>query len=201
MMSGMRKAPPISISSPRETIASRPLAERVEDEQHGGGVVVDDGRVLGAGQLAEKAAHMIVALAAPAAREIELERDGAAHGRDRGLDRRLGEQRAAEIGVQHGAGQVEDRAQARRGVAPRAAASAAAATDVARRGDGACRSRARVAERRADRRRRRRCGRSARSPAAPASVRSTSIDRRQAAERSAVRCSARSRLNSRAGTG
>ncbi len=32
---------------------------------------------------------------------------------DRRLDRRLGEQRAAEIGVQHGAGQVEDRPHAR----------------------------------------------------------------------------------------
>ena len=113
MMSGMRNAPPISISSPRETIASRPLRQRVEHEQHRGGVVVDDGRVLGAGQLAQQAAQMIVALAALAAAEIELERDRVAHRRDRGLDRLLGDQRAAEIGVQHGAGEIEHRPQAR----------------------------------------------------------------------------------------
>ena len=42
--------------------------QRVEHEQHRGGVVVDDGRVLGAGQLAQQAAQVVVALAAPAGR-------------------------------------------------------------------------------------------------------------------------------------
>ena len=87
-----------------------PQAQRVEDEQDGRGIVVDHGRVLGPGQLAQEAAKVIVALAAPAGREVELERQGAAHGLDRGLDRRFGEQRPAEIGVQHGAGEVEHRA-------------------------------------------------------------------------------------------
>ena len=98
-----------------------PARERVEHEQHRGGVVVDDGRVLGAGQFAQQAAHMIVALAAPAAAEIEFERHRVAHGRDRGFDRLLGEQRAAEIGVQHRAGEVEHRPQARRARPLRAA--------------------------------------------------------------------------------
>ena len=56
---------------------------------------------------------MVVALAAIAAAEIELERDRVAHRRDGGLDRLLGDQRAAEIGVQHGAGEIEHRPQAR----------------------------------------------------------------------------------------
>ena len=46
MMSGMRKAPPISINSPRETTVSRPC-QGVEHEQHGSRVVVDDGGVFG----------------------------------------------------------------------------------------------------------------------------------------------------------
>ena len=54
---------------------------------------------------------MIVALAALPLSQIELERDRRAHGVDRGRDRLLGEQRAAEIGMQHGAGEIEDRAQ------------------------------------------------------------------------------------------
>ncbi len=127
MMSGMRNAPPISISSPRETIASRPLRQRVEHEQHRGGVVVDDRRVLGAGELAQQRAHMIVALAALAGVEVEFQRNGRAHGRDRRLDRRLGEQRAAEIGVQHRAGEIEHRTQARARVQLSAVASAALA--------------------------------------------------------------------------
>ena len=109
MMSGIRKAPPISISSPRETIASRPCGQRVQGEEHGGGVVVDDGGVLGAGQLDEEVAQDRVALAALAAVEVELEGERVAHRGHRGLDRLLGEEGAAEVGVQHGAGEVEDR--------------------------------------------------------------------------------------------
>ena len=50
---------------------------------------------------------MIVALAAPAGRKVEFQRHRIAHRRQRRLDRRLGQQRAAEIGVQHRAGEVE----------------------------------------------------------------------------------------------
>ena len=92
------------------------LRERVEHEQHRGGIVVDDGRVLGAGQLAQQAAHVVVALAAAAAVEVEFERDRVAHRGDRGFDRRLRQKRATEIGVQHRAGEVEDRLEARRGI-------------------------------------------------------------------------------------
>ncbi len=56
---------------------------------------------------------MIVALAALAGREIKLEGDGGAHGCHGGFDRRLADERAAEIGVQHGSGEIEDGAQVR----------------------------------------------------------------------------------------
>ena len=56
------------------------LGQRVEHEQDGGGVVVDDRCVLRAGEFAEQAAQMIVALAALAGLEIEFQRDGGAHG-------------------------------------------------------------------------------------------------------------------------
>ncbi len=56
---------------------------------------------------------MIVALAATAGLEIELERHRLAHGAERRGGGLLGQDRAAEIGVQHGAGEVEDGPQAR----------------------------------------------------------------------------------------
>ena len=55
---------------------------------------------------------MIVPLAPPAGRQIELQSRRVAHDRYRRIDRRLREHRAAQIGVQHRAGQVEERAQA-----------------------------------------------------------------------------------------
>ena len=82
--------------------------QRRQHQQHGGGVVVDRGRGLGAGQAMQPGRDVIVALAAAAAREIVFQRGRRAHGRDRGLDRLLGQKRAAEIGVQHGAGEIED---------------------------------------------------------------------------------------------
>ena len=85
----------------------------VEAEQHGGGVVVDDRGVFGAGQRAEQGPDMVVAFAAIARGEVELERHGVPHRRDGRLDRRLGEDRPPEIGVQHDAGQIEQRPQRR----------------------------------------------------------------------------------------
>jgi hypothetical protein len=55
-------------------------------------------------------------LAAAAGVEIELQRQRLPHRDGRGLDRGLGQHRAPEIGVQHGAGEIEDGPEARRGV-------------------------------------------------------------------------------------
>ena len=120
MMSGMRKAPPISTSSPRHHHFA-PVRQRIEHQQHGGGIVVDHGGRLGPGQLAQQALDQIVAVAAPARVQVELQvgwRGQRAQHRGHGL---VGQQRAAQVGVQHGAGQVVHGAQARR----RGAASAA----------------------------------------------------------------------------
>ncbi len=40
------------------------LRQRVEAKQHRGGIVIDDGRILRAGELAQQRSHVIVALAA-----------------------------------------------------------------------------------------------------------------------------------------
>jgi hypothetical protein len=77
-MSGMRKAPPISTSSPRETMTSPPGAS-APGEQHGGGVVVDHGGGLGAGQLAHQVLDDAVAVAAAAAGQVVFQVVRAGH--------------------------------------------------------------------------------------------------------------------------
>jgi hypothetical protein len=54
------------------------LGECVQHQEHGGGVVVDDGGVLGACQLTQEIAQNIVAIAAPAGAESVFERYGVA---------------------------------------------------------------------------------------------------------------------------
>ena len=56
---------------------------------------------------------MVVALAALAGPEVELQSDSFPHGRDGGFDRRFGEDGPPEIGVQHSSGQIEQRPQGR----------------------------------------------------------------------------------------
>ena len=79
MISGMRNAPPISISSPRETMASRPCASVLSTSSTAAALLLTTVASSAAGQLAQQLAHVIVALAAPTAVEVELERDGFAH--------------------------------------------------------------------------------------------------------------------------
>ena len=70
----MRKPPPISTSSPRETMTSRPAGERREHEQRRRRVVVDDDRRFGAGQAAEQRLGVHVAPPARAAAQVVFER-------------------------------------------------------------------------------------------------------------------------------
>ncbi len=109
----MRNAPPISISSPRETIGFAPTRKCIEHQQHRGGIVVDDRRILSAGQLAEEITHEIIALAAAASSQIELKRNRVAHRDRRRFDRGLGDDRPAQIRMQHGPREVEDGAEVR----------------------------------------------------------------------------------------
>ena len=121
--------------------------ERVEDEQNRRRVVVDDGRILGSGQLADERAQMIVTLAALALLDIEFEGNCLAHGGADGLDRLFGKKRPAEIGMQHRSGQVEDGAQG--GAFPGLELRQCIGRDIARLRHGSARKpgRARIGER------------------------------------------------------
>ena len=103
MMSGMRKLPPISINSPRDTGMDRSSARVLSNEHHGGGVVVDHGGRFRAGEELQPVRDDALARAAPAGTKVVLER----HWRGRGLYRRL-----HRLGAQDGAAQVgvDDRA-------------------------------------------------------------------------------------------
>ena len=81
--------------------------QRIQHQQHGGGVVVDHGSGLGAGEVAEQGGDMVVALAAAAGGEVEFQRGGGAERRGGGLGGFWRQRGAAEIGVQHRAGEVE----------------------------------------------------------------------------------------------
>lgn len=87
--------------------------ERVQHEEDGRRIVVDDDRRLRTGQPADQRLHMIVALAPLAALQIEFEVRGTRHHRGHRPRRFRRERRAAEIGVQHGSRQVEDRPERR----------------------------------------------------------------------------------------
>ena len=87
--------------------------QAVEHQQHAGGVVVHDGGVFGASQFAQPAAHQVVAIAAPAAVQVKFQVGGRGHGPCHGLGHLIRQQRPPQVGVQHGAGEVEDLAQAR----------------------------------------------------------------------------------------
>ncbi len=90
-----------------------PGGERIEREQHGRGVVVDHRRRLGARERAQLLFDQRVALAAAAAFEVVLEIDRRARRRRHRLDGRLGQKRAAEIGVEHDAGRIDHGTQGR----------------------------------------------------------------------------------------
>ncbi len=82
-------------------------AQAVERQQHGGGVVVDHGDGLGAGQLADQPFDQVVAVAALAGRQVEFQIQRIARGEGDGLDGFIRQQRTTEVGVQHRAGEVE----------------------------------------------------------------------------------------------
>ncbi len=85
--------------------------QRIQHEIHRRGVVVHDDGGFGAGQALQPGFDVAVAFAARAAAEIEFEIHRAGH-RGSGCRRgHFGIQRAAEIGMQDGAGQVEDGSQ------------------------------------------------------------------------------------------
>ena len=88
------------------------VREGVEGEIDGGGVVVDHGRGLGAGQPAQQIFDQRVTIAAPAGIEVvfEIHRGSRLHHRRNRLGR---QRRAPEVGVQQRAGEVDHRLHAR----------------------------------------------------------------------------------------
>ena len=88
--------------------------QRSNGQQHGGGIVVDHGGGLGPGDLAQQAFDDAVAVASAAAGQVVLQVVGAGHhGRDV-LDGHLRQHGAAEVGVDHRAGEVDHALHARR---------------------------------------------------------------------------------------
>ena len=83
------------------------LAEAVQHQQHGGGVVVDHQRGLGPAQATYKLFHQFVAAAAPAGAQVELQIAVAIGGHGHGLPRLFGQHGAAQIGMHHHARGVE----------------------------------------------------------------------------------------------
>ena len=109
MTSGTRKPPPISTSSPRETITSRPAASAESISSVGGGVVVDDDGRLGAGELGRAAVRRGRRGGRGAAVEVVFE---SAYPRPIALMRAsadVAERRASEVGVDDHAGGVDHR--------------------------------------------------------------------------------------------
>jgi hypothetical protein len=108
----MRNEPPISISSPRETITSC-ACQRIQHQQHRGRVVVYHGRGLGTGEFAQQLLDVAVAVTARALAEIEFKVAGLRHDRLYRRHRLCWQQRTAEVGVQHRAGEIEHAPQRR----------------------------------------------------------------------------------------
>ena len=80
----------------------------VQHQQYGRRVVVDDGRRWGTGQAAERGLDVVVAIAALAGFEVELEvARRACRGKD-GVDGFLRKGSAAQVGVEDRPGQIED---------------------------------------------------------------------------------------------
>ena len=85
-----------------------PERQRVQGQQHRGGVVVDHRGRPGADDLLQQATDVVIAVTAPSGVKVEFQCGGAAQRAcgSRGSFRR--QRSAAEIGVEHGASQVED---------------------------------------------------------------------------------------------
>ncbi|MNH14719.1 hypothetical protein D3C79_743160 [compost metagenome] len=93
------------LASGDDAFLARPQA--VERQQYGRGVVVDHGDGFGAGQLADQALDQVVTVAALACGEVEFKVQRIARCSLHGFDGLFRQQRATQVGVQHGAGEVE----------------------------------------------------------------------------------------------
>ena len=88
-----------------------PQSQGVEDKEDRRRVVVDHGGRFGASELADQGFDVLVTLTALAPGQIEFQRGGRSGHRHHGSHRLRRQQGAAEVGVEHGAGEVEHRTQ------------------------------------------------------------------------------------------
>ena len=82
-------------------------AESAEHKQDGGGIVVDDADVIGAGDVAQQPAHDVVALTSLSAFEFKFQRRRKAQRIDDAIHRLSGQQAAAKIGMNDSAAEIE----------------------------------------------------------------------------------------------
>ncbi len=82
-----------------------------QHQQHRCGVVVHNAGIFRAGQLAQQLRQRAIAMPAPGAVQIVLQRHRRSHGLHHGVHRLFRLLRASQIGMQHGSRQVNHRAQ------------------------------------------------------------------------------------------
>jgi hypothetical protein len=85
--------------------------QRVESQEYRRRIVVDHGCGFGSGQLAQQIFHVHIAVAAPAAVQVEFQVGGLGQHVHHRLHRLGRKQGTPQIGVQHRAGEIEHRAQ------------------------------------------------------------------------------------------
>ena len=91
-----------------------PGGQCAQGEQHGGGVVVHDGGGLGPGELADQVGYQVIAVAPAPVLQVVFQVHRAGQRLGHAGHHLLRQQGAAQVGVQHGAGEVEHGFQARR---------------------------------------------------------------------------------------
>ena len=99
------------LAARHDHLATPPLlsaGQGAQRQQHRAGIVVDGGGSLRPGQSAKPGRDVIVALAATAVVQLVFQRCRRTHRLDRCLDRLLRQERPAQVGMQHRAGEVED---------------------------------------------------------------------------------------------
>ena len=107
-MSGMRRLPPISMSSPAGHRHRSVQRQGVEQQQHRGGVVVHHCGRRGAGEVFQPLFHDALTVASAATVEVVFQRQRrGGGGQPRGRDG-LAQRRSSQVAVQQRAGQVED---------------------------------------------------------------------------------------------
>lgn len=117
-MSGIRKEPPISTSSPREVMTSPPGGEGGEGQQNRCRVVVDHQRRLRAGKAAQQGLHMGIPLSPPAGGQVVFQRGITAGNVLCRPQCAAAQSSPPQIGMKHHAGCVDDAAEGRKPGAP-----------------------------------------------------------------------------------